>query len=134
MLRLDRARSHRPGGPAAALYEADFFRACRALLAADGAPSLYIDTPIFQPARVRTPVARMREVFAIVRSHFLYIPLYGTLWGLATAADHLEPAALSADEVGCRLAERRIGRLQHYNGTLHCAQFALPNHLRALLA
>lgn len=123
-----------PVGPAEALYEAAFFRGCRALLAPGGALSLHIGTPVFQPERVRTLVARLREMFAIVRPYFLYIPLYGTLWGLATAADRLDPAALGADEVDRRLAERRIGRLQHYNGAVHCAQFALPNHLRALLA
>jgi spermidine synthase len=123
-----------PVGPAEALYAAAFFRGCRALLAPGGALSLHIGTPVFQPERVRTLVARLREMFAIVRPYFLYIPLYGTLWGLATAADRLDPAALGADEVDRRLAERRIGRLQHYNGAVHCAQFALPNHLRALLA
>jgi spermidine synthase len=33
-----------------------------------------------------------------------------------------------------RLDEREIAGLQHLNGAVHCAQFALPNHLRALLA
>ena len=123
-----------PVGPAEALYERDFFRGCRALLAPGGALSLHIGTPVFQPGRVRALVARLRETFAIVRPYFLYIPLYGTLWGFATAADRLDPAALGADDVDRRLAERRIGHLQHYNGAVHCAQFALPNHLRALLA
>ncbi len=123
-----------PVGPAEALYSEDFFRACRALLAPGGAISLHIGPPVFQPERVRELVQRLRRVFAVVRPYFLYIPLYGSLWGLATAADVLDPLACAADEVDRRLAERRIGALQHYNGAVHRAQFALPNHLRDLLA
>ena len=123
-----------PVGPAEALYAADFFAACKALLAEGGALTLHIGTPVFQPERVRELVARLRRVFATVRPYFLYIPLYGSLWGMACASDTLDPAALGAEEVDCRLAMRAIRELQHFNGAVHCAQFALPNHLRALLA
>ena len=46
----------------------------------------------------------------------------------------LDPAVLDAGEVDRRLATRAIRELQHFNGAVHCAQFALPNHLRVLLA
>lgn len=123
-----------PVGPAEALYAADFFASCKALLAEGGALTLHIGTPVFQPGRVRELVGRLRRVFAQVRPYFLYIPLYGSLWGMACASDTLDPAALDADEVDRRLATRAIRELQHFNGAVHCAQFALPNHLRALLA
>jgi spermidine synthase len=123
-----------PVGPAEALYAADFFAACKALLAEGGALTLHLGTPVFQPERVRELVDRLRRVFATVRPYFLYIPLYGSLWGMACASDTLDPAALGAEEVDCRLAMRAIRELQHFNGAVHCAQFALPNHLRALLA
>jgi len=123
-----------PVGPAEALYSADFFAACKALLSEGGALTLHIGTPVFQPERVRELVDRLRRVFAKLRPYFLYIPLYGSLWGMACASDTLDPAALGAEEVDRRLAARAIGELQHFNGAVHCAQFALPNHLRALLA
>lgn len=123
-----------PVGPAEALYSADFFAACKALLAEGGALTLHIGTPVFQPERVRELVDRLRRVFAKLRPYFLYIPLYGSLWGMACASDTLDPAALGAEEVDRRLATRSIRELQHFNGAVHCAQFALPNHLRALLA
>lgn len=122
-----------PVGPAEALYQADFFAACRALLAQGGALTLHIGTPVYQPERVQSLVARLRKVFAHVRPYFLFIPLYGSLWGLATASDTLDPLALSAEEVDRRLQQRGIERMQHLNGDVYCAQFALPNHLRALL-
>ena len=123
-----------PVGPAEALYAADFFAACRTLLTDGGILSLHIGTPVYQPERVQALVQRLRSVFACVRPYFLYIPLYGSLWGLASASDTVDPAALSAAVVDQRLDEREIAGLQHLNGAVHCAQFALPNHLRALLA
>ena len=63
-----------------------------------------------------------------------YPDAYGSLWGMACASDTLDPAVLDAGEVDRRLATRAIRELQHFNGAVHCAQFALPNHLRVLLA
>ncbi len=123
-----------PVGAAAALHTAEFFAACRALLAEGGALSLHLGTPVYQPDRVQALVRRLRSVFACVRPYFLYIPLYGSLWGLAAASDVVDPAALSATHVDQRLNARGIAGLQHLNGAVHGAQFALPNHLRALLA
>lgn len=123
-----------PVGLAAALHTTEFFSACRALLAEGGALSLHLGSPVYQPERVQALVRRLRSVFACVRPCFLYIPLYGSLWGLASASDVVDPAALSASEVDQRLSARGIAGLQHLNGAVHSAQFALPNHLRALLA
>ncbi|WP_068635687.1 polyamine aminopropyltransferase [Thauera butanivorans] len=123
-----------PEGLAEALYGEDFFRACRALLAEDGALSLHLGAAFFQSERVGSLVRRLRQVFACVRPYFVHIPLYGSLWGLATASDRLDPLSVNADEIDRRIVKRRIGGLQHYNGAVHHAQFALPNHLRALLA
>lgn len=123
-----------PVGPAEALYAADFFAACKALLNDGGALSLHVGTPVYQPERVQALVGRLRGLFAHVCPYFLYIPLYGSLWGLATASDTLDPLGLSATEVEARMKARRIAGLQHLNGAVYCAQFALPNHLRALLA
>jgi len=123
-----------PVGLAEALYSEEFFSACRALLAEGGALSLHLGSPIFQAEQVRELVQRLRKVFAVVRPYFLYIPLYGGLWGLASVSESLDPLSVCAEEIDRRLLERRIERLQHYNGDVHHAQFALPNYLRTLLA
>jgi len=122
-----------PDGIAAPLYTVEFLRSCRALLSDDGAVSLHLGAPIFQRATVRRLLASLRSVFRIVRPYFLYVPLYGSLWGMACASDALDPAALTAVEVDSRLAARGIVALKYYNGDIHCAQQALPNYLRALL-
>lgn len=123
-----------PVGPAEALYAADFFSACKRLLNEGGALSLHIGTPVYQAERVQALVRRLRSVFVHVRPYFLYIPLYGSLWGLACASDTIDPLVLSASEVDARLEARGITELQHLNGAVYRAQFALPNNLRALLA
>lgn len=123
-----------PVGPAEALYSAGFFGRCAALLGEQGALTLHLGAPVFQPQRVRQILANLRAVFPTVRPFFLYIPLYGSLWGMACAARTLDPLALSEEAVERRLAERGIDALQYYNGAVHRAQFALPNYLRTLLA
>jgi len=122
-----------PVGPAEALYTEAFFAQCRALLTEEGALTLHIGAPVFQAERMRRLVDNLRAVFPRVRPYFLYIPLYGSLWGMASASMRLDPRGLSAEEVDRRIAERGIGALQYYNGEVHCAQFALPNYLRTLL-
>lgn len=122
-----------PVGPAEALYQRPFLEQCRALLTEEGALSLHLGSPVFQPERVSELVRRLRGTFQVVRPYFLYIPLYGSIWGMASASRRLDPLALDANHVERRLTERGIDALQYYNGAIHQAQFALPNYLRALL-
>lgn len=123
-----------PVGPAEALYTEAFFADCKRLLSDQGALSLHLGAPIFQPTRVADLMARLRAVFSTVRPHFHYIPLYGSLWGMACASDRIDPQALCAEEVDRRIGDRHLRRLQYYNGETHCAAFAQPNYLRQLLA
>lgn len=123
-----------PVGPAAALYEEAFFRDCKALLTTGGALSLHIGAPIFQPERLAQMMRNLRAVFGNVSPYFMYIPLYGSQWGMACASDVLDPAAMSEHEIDRRIAARGLAHLQYYNGAMHRAQFALPNYLRQLLA
>jgi len=123
-----------PIGPAEALYTEAFFAECKALMTKQGALTLHIGAPVYQAERVRDLVARLRAVFTNVRPHFHYIPLYGSLWGMACASDHIDPALLSRDAVIRRLQERRIDKLQYYNEDTHQAAFMYPNFIRTLLS
>lgn len=123
-----------PIGPAEALYTETFFRDCKALLAEQGAVTLHIGSPVFQPERLLRLMNNLRAVFAHVAPYFMYIPLYGSQWGMAVASDCLDPRAVGESEVDHRLTQRGIIDLQYYNGAMHMAQFALPNYLRKLLA
>ncbi|NMF97810.1 polyamine aminopropyltransferase [Aromatoleum toluolicum] len=123
-----------PGeGPAAALYRAPFLADCRALLRGEGALTLHLGAPWRQPAQLRALVQRLRQVFVIVRPYFMFIPLYGGLWGLACASDRVDPLAWPASAIDAELMRRGITRLRYYNGEVHAGQFAQPNFLRELL-
>lgn len=123
-----------PFGPSTELYKREFFAACRAILAPEGALTMHIGAPVFHPARVRENIANLRQFFAIVRPYLVTVPLYGALWGFVCASESLDPLSLSEAEVERRIAERGLTGLQFYNGATHRGVFALPNFVRRLMA
>ena len=123
-----------PFGPAEALYRVEFLRECRRILGPQGVMSMHLGSPIARPNVFHRIVSSLREVFKHVRPYMVYVPLYGTAWGMAVASDETDPLALSAGQVDQRIAERGISHLQYYNGDTHRAVFALPNYVRDILA
>jgi spermidine synthase len=123
-----------PGGPSEPLYTADFYRACAARLNPTSAMTLHIASPIAHPDRIRAGMAALRSAFAVVTPYLVSVPLYGGAWMMACASATLSPAQLTPLEVDRRIALRRIGDLQYYNGEMHRASFALPNFVRTLVS
>ncbi len=123
-----------PFGPAEALYRVEFLRECRRILGSQGVLSMHLGSPIARPNVFHRVASSLRQVFKCVRPYMVYVPLYGTLWGMATASDESDPLALSAEQVDQRIGERGISHLQYYNGDTHRALFALPNYVRDILA
>lgn len=123
-----------PVGPAEALYTQAFYRDCKRALRPVGALTLHLGSPFSHPARVRSTLAQLRGAFKVVTPYFVHIPLYGALWGFATASDTLDIAALGPAEIDDRLAERGIGDRQYYNGAAHAAMQALPEYIKPLVA
>ena len=64
----------------------------------------------------------------------VYVPLYGTWWGMAVASEGIDPLALPEEEVDRRIAERALRNLRFYNGATHHAVMALPNFVREIVA
>jgi spermidine synthase len=122
-----------PDTPARRLYTREFFGMCRRALAPGGALTLHIGSPVHSPERVRRLLDDLRAVFGTVRPWFLYVPLYGALWGMACASDALDPLEPDEDTLARRLAERALPDLRHWNPQSHRAQFALPTWLRELV-
>jgi len=123
-----------PVGPSVELYSPATFALARGAMAAGGALTLHIGSPFSHRERVRQTLANLRQVFALVTTYFVHIPLYGSIWGFACASDTLDPRAVSPEEVERRLAARGVRDLQYYNGEIHRAIFALPNYVKALVA
>ncbi len=123
-----------PFGPAVMLYTAEFYAACRRMLNPGGVLSLHIQSPIHRGDTLARIVASVQSAFDIVRPYLQYVPLYGTLWGMAMASDSVDPLALDTAEIDRRIAALGLSDLQLYNGATHHAMLAQPNYLRTLLA
>ena len=121
------------GGPSAALYTQDFYRACAARLSPTGAMTLHVASPIAHPARVRETLANLRQVFAIVTPYLTSVPLYGGMWMMACCSSSLDPKGMSILDIDRRIAQRGIRNLQYYNGDMHRSALAFPNFVRGLI-
>lgn len=121
-----------PVGEAVALYQRDFFEACRMVLNPGGALTMHLGAPVYHPERVSDITANLRQVFAVVNPYLVTVPLYGAQWGFACASDSLDPLSLSEEQVEQRIAERQLQHLQFYNGATHRGIFALPNFVKQL--
>ena len=122
-----------PVGPSVELYSPATFALAKGALAPGGALTLHIGSPWFHPERVRTTLASLRQVFRVVAPYFAYVPIYGSVWGFASASDTLDPRAISPAEVERVIAARGVADLQFYNGEVHRSLFALPNYVKPLV-
>ncbi len=122
-----------PDTPAHRLYTADFFRMLKRVANPGAAVMLHVGSPVYKPEAVGRLLAALASTFAIVRPLGLYIPLYGSYWGMCCASDTLDPLALEPRAAEKRLQERAIRDLRYYNGDIHRALFALPNFYRELV-
>jgi spermidine synthase len=120
-------------GPSLALYTREFYRDCRKVVGEGGVISLHCESPIAHPQTFNQIVKTLQSVFKVVRPYLVYVPIYGTLWGMACASDTVDPLALTEAEVDRRIRERGLQHLQYYNGATHRAVFALPNFVQRLL-
>ncbi len=122
-----------PDTPAHELYTQKFFALLKRVMNENACLTLHIGSPIFKPEVVARHVTSLRAVFRHVRPMGVYIPLYGTYWGLACASDSIDPLTLDAAEIDRRIDARGIGDLEFYNGQMHHAVFALPNYYRRVI-
>ncbi|WP_027800122.1 polyamine aminopropyltransferase [Paraburkholderia dilworthii] len=114
-----------PDSPAAGLYTPSFYRQLKRVMSPTAALSAHLGSPYFHAQRIAGLLDDLRGVFAVVRTMSTFVPLYGSLWMMATASDTLDPAALTADGVAERLAARRIDALKHYSPAVHGGLFAV---------
>ena len=122
-----------PVGPSVELYSPATFSLVRRAMAPGAALTLHIGSPFSHPERVRSTLANLREVFPLVVPYFAYIPIYGSIWGFASASDSLDPSRAEPAEIDRVVAARGLKDLRYYNGDAHRAVFALPNYVRELV-
>jgi spermidine synthase len=122
-----------PSGPSQALYTVEFYALCRRHLPPDGLLALHTESPVTRPVAWQRILATLKTAFPVVSPYLVYVPLYGTLWGMAAASACLSTGALSPGEINQRLLERGVTELQYYNPATHLAAHALPNFVMNLL-
>ena len=123
-----------PDSPAAGLYTPSFYAQLKRVMSPLAALSVHLGSPYFHAQRVAGLLDDLREAFAIVRTISAFVPLYGSLWMMATASDTLDPAALSETTLAERLAARRIHSLKHYDPAMHAALLSASPSVRDKLS
>jgi spermidine synthase len=123
-----------PDSPAAGLYTAAFYAQLKRVMSRDAALSMHLGAPYFQAARAATILDGLRGAFAVVRTMGAFVPLYGSLWMMATASDTLDPAALTPSELAGRLAARQIAGLGWYDEHAHAGLFSVSRGVRDKLS
>jgi spermidine synthase len=123
-----------PDSPAADLYTPDFYRQLKRVMSPASVLTLHLGSPYFHAERVARLLGDLRNTFAVVRTMHTFIPLYGSLWMMASASDTLDPAALTAETLTQRLAARQIDSLKHYDAALHAGLFSASRSVRDKLS
>lgn len=123
-----------PDSPAAGLYTPAFYAQLKQVMSPASALSLHLGSPYFHAERVAGLLDDLRQAFAVVRTMSTFIPLYGSLWMMATASDTLDPAALTVDDLASRLAARRIDALKHYDAATHAGLLSASQSVRDKLS
>lgn len=116
-----------PTGPAHDLYTAEFYRICRERLGPDGILGLHIQSPVTRPQTFARIVRTLRSEFTYVRPYLVFVPTYGTWFGMATASLTIDPICDTVQTLAERIAARKLGTLRYCNPATHLAGFALPN-------
>lgn len=123
-----------PDSPAAGLYTPDFYRQLKRIMSPNAVLSLHLGSPYFHAERVAGLLGDLRDTFAMVRTMHTFVPLYGSLWMMATASDTLDPAALTAETLTQRLAARQIDSLRHYDPAFNTGLFSASRSVRDKLS
>lgn len=123
-----------PDSPAAGLYTPAFYTRLKRVMSRNAALSAHLGSPYFHAQRIAGLLDDLRGAFATVRTMSTFIPLYGSLWMMATASDTLDPAAISVETLAERLAARRIDSLKHYDPAIHAALLSASPSVRDKLS
>jgi spermidine synthase len=123
-----------PDSPAAGLYTQAFYQQLKRVMSPTAAVSVHLGSPYFHTERVARLLDDLRATFVVVRTMSTFVPLYGSLWMMATASDTLDPAALTVDTLTERLAARGIDTLMHYNAVMHAGLFSASSSVRDKLS
>lgn len=109
-----------PFGPSKMLYTKEFFKAVkRSLRGPEGLFVMHTESPITRPVAVDCIRRTLGSVFTNVRSVYLYIEMYATLWSIAVSSDSTDIARCKSGVIDRRLKKYGIEGLKVYTGATH---------------
>ena len=119
------------GGPAAELYSAEFFNACRMALRPKGclvvqAGALYPDTS-GQHWQVRTA---LESAFEHVTACWSFIPSFGQLWSFLIASEHPPGVCLDPEHADAILSQNLSSPTRTFDGAFLLSSLHIPRHCR----
>ncbi|SDQ85812.1 spermidine synthase [Paraburkholderia fungorum] len=123
-----------PDSPAAGLYTRPFYQQLKRAMSPLAALSVHLGSPYQHVERIAGLLDNLSAEFSSVRTMNTFVPLYGSLWMMATASNTLDPAALPAETIAERLANRRIDSLKHYDPAIHAGLFSASRAVRDKLS
>ncbi len=115
------------------LYTKEFYKQVKKTMTRKGVLSLHIESPITMSENFRRIYWTLKSAFKFVRPMLNYIPLYGSLWGFATASDHYDPAHLSINQISKRLKAHELKDLKFYNAQTHQQVQCIPPYIQELI-
>jgi len=120
-----------PVGPAAGLFEEDFYRLAQGALKEDGILVAQSESPFYQGELQRTLYANLRAVFPIVEMYQAFIPTYPSgMWSFAFAGKSRHPLR----DIDRMRIKNRSFATRYYNEDLHVGAFMLPTFVRENIA
>jgi spermidine synthase len=123
-----------PDSPAAGLYTPAFYQQLKRAMSPVAALSVHLGSPYYHARRIAGLLDDLSAAFTIVRTMNTFIPLYGSLWMMATASNALDPAALPIETLTERVADRRLDALKHYDPAIHAGLFSASRAVRDKLS
>ena len=118
-----------PVGPAAGLFDVEFYRHCLARLAERGVLVAQTESPILQRELFTEIIGTLRQAFPRVVPYFGPAPLYAAdQWSWTICSREVDHLALDSGRVG-----RIEPQMKYYNREIHRAAFALSSDLKRTL-
>ncbi len=122
-----------PVGPAKALFEFEFFEACKKRLKEGGIFVNQCGLPYLQPEELTDVSKSLSKLYSSSSTFLVSVPCYviGQMafgWG----TDHEDTLNVDIEILEKRYSQSGV-KTKYYNPEVHKAAFALPNEIKALL-
>lgn len=119
-----------PVGPAADLFQKDFYQKVHDCLKDDGILVAQTESPFFNKKTVQAIHKNLSEIFPIARMYTCHMPIYpSALWSFGFGSKRYDPIK---DFQQKRYDSLRLAT-RYYNDDIHRGAFALPQFARELL-